>query len=144
MAQLPEIPDLEVEFHLGEIGRDADHGQDGNVDVRQTDGLRDGRKRTGLVDRGDDDAGLEARLVGLVEIPADIDPALGLLVEFRERRRLDRIDGDRLLADMDADDAVARHCAGRRETDLDVATETTERMRLRDLLPGGLGLGFEA
>ena len=51
-------------------------------------------------------------LVPLVlDVPAHVEPALGLVVEGLQRRRLDGVDGDALSRREDADDAVARHGA---------------------------------
>ena len=56
--------------------------------------LRDLGERARRVDGGDRDARRKALACRLVDVPAHVDPALGLVVEGLQRRRLDRIDGD--------------------------------------------------
>ena len=46
-----------------------------------------------------------------VDVPAHVDPAVGLVVEGGEGGRLDRVDRDALAGRQDADDAVSRHGA---------------------------------
>ena len=66
-------------------------------------------------------------LVLLVDVPAHVDPALRLVVEGLQRRRLDRIDGDAGARLHDADDAVAGHGAFRREAHRQVAAHAADR-----------------
>src|SRR3546814_1856025 len=56
----------------------------------------------------------EAGLVVIVEIPTDIDPALRLVVEALQCRRLDRIDGQAAAIFHDPDNAVAGRSEERR------------------------------
>src|SRR3954453_12287356 len=61
----------------------------------------------GLVDVLDPDARRKALRRRLVDVPAYVEPALRLLLEILQRRRLDRIDRDPLARRDDADDAIA-------------------------------------
>jgi hypothetical protein len=54
------------------------------------------------------DAGRKALRRAGVHLPAHVEPAVGLVVEVGERRRLDRVDGDALAGGEDADDTVGR------------------------------------
>src|SRR6202012_3134796 len=84
----------------------------------------------GLVDVVDQDAGRKALRRGLVDIPAHIEPALRLLLEILQRRRLDRIDRDALPGRDDADDAVDRPpAAARRELDRQIGIDAADRDR---------------
>ena len=73
------------------------------------------------------DAGREALALALVDVPAHVEPALGLVVEVLQGRRLDRIDGDPLARRHDADDALAGHRAALGEADRHVAVEAADR-----------------
>src|SRR5690349_818981 len=57
---------------------------------------RDLRQRAGLVDVLDLDARRETLRRGVLDIPADVEPTLRLLLEILQGRRLDRIDRNRL------------------------------------------------
>ena len=75
--------------------------------------------------------------VGVVDIPAHVEPALRLVLEILQRRRLDRIDRDALARRDDADDAVARHRAAvRRELDRQIGIDAADRDRRRSLRAG--------
>src|SRR5690606_13669344 len=87
------------------------------------------RKRTRRIDGRDRDTGGETLAVVLVDIPAHVDPAFGLIVESGQRRRLDRIDGDARSGLDDADNAVTRHRAFRRKGHRQVAAHTPDRQR---------------
>src|SRR5690606_8687998 len=88
-----QVPHFEVEDHLGETGGRAHHGKGVDVGVVGRDGLGDLGQRSGLVDGGRRYAGGEALLQALVNVPAHVDPAVRLVVEGRQRGRLDRVDG---------------------------------------------------
>ena len=92
--------------------------------------LGDLGERARRVDGRDRDPRRKALLVVLVDVPAHVDPALRLVVEGRQRRRLDRIDGDARARLHDADDAVAGHRALRRETHRQVAAHAADRQRV--------------
>ena len=80
--------------------------------------------------------------VDLVDIPAHVEPALRLLLEILQRRRLDRIDRDALARRHDADDAVARHRAAvRRELDRQIGIDAADRDRRR--AARGIGRRFQ-
>lgn len=67
---------------------------------------RDLRERSGLVDVLDLDAGRESLRRGVLDVPADVEPALRLLLEILQGGRLDRINRDALARRDDADDAI--------------------------------------
>ena len=89
-------------------GRHLPHRQGADIDIAGGNRLSDFGQRAWLVERIDLDARHEAGVVGLVEVPAHIDPALRFLVELLQARRLDRIDGDALVLFHDADDTIRR------------------------------------
>src|SRR3990172_7280996 len=100
-AQLGDQP-VEV-FHVGDFHVDQDHREVrrrfedpdvGDVALIVGDHLGDLNQRPRLVDRRHLDARRKASLLVLVDIPSDVEPALGLVVERLQRRRLDRINGD--------------------------------------------------
>ncbi len=86
LIELAQVPDFDIERHFGEVGRDPHRVQRADIDVEAGNRLRDLGQRARLVQRIDHDAGHEAGLVGLVEIPAHIDPAVGLIVEALQGR----------------------------------------------------------
>src|SRR5690348_389972 len=88
-----EVVDLEIDGHVGEVRGAALHADIVDIAVVLGDHLRDLRKRARLVDRLHRDAHGEAARRALVLVPAQVDPALGMVLVIRERRRLDRIDG---------------------------------------------------
>src|SRR4051794_41958579 len=75
------------------------------------DHLGDLRERPRLVDGLQLEPGREALRRLRIDVPAHVEPALGLVVEGGERRRLDRIDRHPFAWSQDADDAVARNGA---------------------------------
>ena len=116
-----------------ESGREADVV---DIGARFADQRGNRAERARLVDRRDDDAGREELLALLVEVPAHVEPALRLIVEGGERRRLDWIDGDPLARRQNADDAVARHGAAvRREAHRQVAPQAANRNERASLVP---------
>ena len=134
--QMADVPDLEIEDHLHEVGRGAMQGQIGDVGVVRGDDLGDLRQRSRLVDGGNAHARGEALAIALLDVPAHVEPALRLVVELRQFGRLDRIDRDALARRDDADDAVAGHgAAAGREAHRQVAARAADGDGLSALVP---------
>src|SRR5665213_2936528 len=131
-AEMLQIIDLEIDGELGEILRAPRHADVVDIAVMLGDHGGDLGKAAGLVDIVDHDPGRKALRRRIVDIPAHVEPALRLLFEILQRRRLDRIDGDALARRNDADDAVARHRAAiGRELDRQVGIDAADRNRRR-------------
>src|SRR5690606_35275036 len=78
----------------------------------------------------------EAGLVVVIEIPANVYPALRLVVEVLQRRRLDGVDRNAGAVFHDPDDAIARDGPAWCELYLHVAGEPPDRKRGRPLRLG--------
>src|SRR5579871_2997400 len=125
-----EVIDLEVDGQLGEIRRLTRHLHVVDVAVVLGDDLGDLGERAGLVDRLHGKPRRVTLRRRVVEVPAQIDPTLRLVLELFERRRVDRVDGDAFARRHDADDAVARHRAAvRRKADRQFGVDTANRNR---------------
>src|SRR5262249_9768667 len=95
-----------------------------DVAVVLGDDLGDLGQRPRLVHGLEHDARGKALRRAVLHVPAQIEPALGRILEILERRRLDRVDGNALAGREDADDAVARHrsaigCEAHRQVGVD-------------------------
>src|SRR5215469_16453657 len=140
-----EVVDLKIDGHRGEVGRLALHVNVVDIAVMLGDDLGDLRERARLVDGLQGDAGREPLRCGLVvHVPAQIEPALGRVLEGFELRRLNRVDGDALAGRQNADDAIARDSAPNgREANRQVGIDAADRDRaaafLRQLELDGLG-----
>src|ERR1700710_1770515 len=93
-GEMLEVIDLEINLHVGEIRRPARHADVVDIAVVLGDYLGDRGERARLVRRLHGDARGEAPWDALFRIPAHIEPALRVILELAQGRRLDRIDGD--------------------------------------------------
>ena len=135
-GEMLEVVDLEIDRDVGEIGRAARHADVVDIAVMLGDDLRDLRERARLVDRLHRDARRETLRRLLLLVPAHVEPALRIVLEFAQGRRLDRIDRDALARRENADDAVARHRAAvRRKTHRQIAVDAADRNRRSPALP---------
>ena len=101
-----------------------------DIGARLADGGRDRAERAGFVERRDQDLRRIERLLGVVEVPAHVEPLLRLVVVFDQRGRMDGIDRDALPRRANADDALARHRAALgREAHGDVPIDAAQRQR---------------
>ena len=93
--------------------------------------VADDAEGAGLVEGRHLELGRIERLVGGVEVPADVEPQFRLVVVGDQRRRMDRIDGDAFARRADADDALAGHRAGLgRDAHRRVPIDAAQRQRL--------------
>src|SRR5689334_5666357 len=131
-AEMLEIVDFEVNRQFGKIGRAPRHADVVDIAVMLGDHGRDLGEAAGLVDIVDLDPCRKAlRRALLVDVPAHVEPALGLLLEILQRRRLDRIDRDALAWGGDPDDSIAGHGAAvRRELDRQIGIDAADRDRV--------------
>ena len=131
-GEMLEVVDLEIDQHVGEVRRPPRHADIVDIAVVLGDHLGDLRERAGLVHRLHRDARRKAPRRAFLLVPAHVEPALRLVLELAQRRRLDRIDGDPLARREDADDAVARHRAAvGRKAHRQVAVDAADRDRRR-------------
>src|SRR5579883_657488 len=127
-VEVLEVIDLEIDRHRGEVGRLALHMDIVDVAVVLGDDLCDLGERALLVHGLQRNAGGKPLRRRFVDVPAQVEPAFRGVLEFLQRRRLDRIDGDTLAGLEDADDAVTRHRpADRRETHRQVGVDAADR-----------------
>src|SRR5580704_4255978 len=127
-AEMLQVIDLKIDGEFGKVLRAPGHAD--IVDIAVVLGDHGGYlgKTAGLVDIVDHDPRRKALRVRIVDIPAHVEPALRLLLEILQRRRLDRIDRDALARRDDPDDAVARHRpAVRRELDRQIRIDAAHR-----------------
>ncbi len=80
-----EVVDLEIDQHVGEIGRPPRHADIVDIAVILGDHLRDLRERAGLVHRLHRDARRKTLRRAFFLVPAHVQPALRLVLEFAER-----------------------------------------------------------
>src|SRR5438132_10359354 len=131
-AEMLQVIDLEIDGELGKIRRAPAHADVVDIAVMLGDHCGNLRQASGLVDIVDQDPGRKTLWRGLVDIPAHVEPALRLLLEILQRRRLNRIDRDALTWCDDADNAVARHRAAiRRELDRQTGIDAAHRYSRR-------------
>src|SRR6476660_6766535 len=117
-TEMLEVINLEIDGQFGEVRRTARHADIVDIAVMLGDHGGDLGEAAGLVDVMDQDPRRETLRHGLIDIPAYVEPALRLLLEILQRRRLDRIDRDPLARRDDPDNAVAWYRAAvRRELD---------------------------
>src|SRR5215475_7831762 len=81
-AEVLEVIDLEVDDQFREVGRPPRHADIVDIAVMLGNHGRDLGETAGLVDVVDLDTGREALRRALVDIPADIEPTLRLLLEI--------------------------------------------------------------
>src|SRR5882724_2652223 len=110
-AEMLQVIDLEIDGELGEIRRAPAHADVVDIAVMLGDHGGDLGKAPGLVDIVDQDSRRKTLWRRFVDVPAHVEPALRLLLEILQRRRLDRIDRDALPRRDDPDDPVAWHRA---------------------------------
>src|ERR1700752_955337 len=123
-----QVIDLKIDGEFGEVRRAARHADIIDVAIMLGDYGGNLGEASGLVDIVDKNSRRAALGRRLVDAPADVEPALRLLLEFLECGRLDRIDRDALPRGYDADNAVARHrTAIRREFDRQIRIDAADR-----------------
>src|SRR5690606_27683780 len=68
------------------------------------------------------------------DVPGDVDPALGLLVECLQRFGVNGVDGDALPRRENANDAIARNRAALGELDRKIAAQSSDGDAARSVL----------
>ena len=129
LREVVEVPYLELDQHLREVVRPAQHAHVVDVAVGLADHLRDLRQRARLVERGDDDLGRKPLGIVGVDVPGHVDPAL--VLELLELGRMDLEDADALAVRHHADDTVAGHRPALLELDGHVVLEAANGQHLR-------------
>src|SRR5882724_5202535 len=99
-----DVPDFEVDQHFAKIGRVRYEGDIVDIAADLADRRRNDAERPRLIERGDDDLGRVELLARAVDVPAHVEPSLGLVVEGRQRWRMNRVDRNTLPRGQDADD----------------------------------------
>src|SRR5664279_5052303 len=102
-AEMLQVIDLKIDGELGEVLRAPGHADIVDIAVMLGDHGGDLSEAAGLVDVVNHDPRRKALRRRFVDIPAHVEPALRLLLEILQRRRLDRIDRDALARRNDAD-----------------------------------------
>src|SRR6516162_242857 len=117
-AEMLQVIDLKIDREFSKIGRAPAHADIVDIAVVLGDHGRNLRQAAGLIDVVDQDSRRKTLRRGLVDVPTHVEPALRLLLEVLQGRRLDRIDGNTFAGGDDADNAVAGYrTAVRREFD---------------------------
>src|SRR5260370_138676 len=106
-AEMLQVIDLKIDGELCEILRASEHAD--IVDIAVVLGNHGGHlgQASGLVDVVDEDPRRKPLGRRIVDIPAHVEPALRLLLEILQRRRLDRIDLHALARGDDPDAPAA-------------------------------------
>src|ERR1700730_12087636 len=110
-VEMLDIEHLKVDRNRGEIRGWPFHANIADVAVVLGDDLGYLCERAGFINRLKYNASRKALRRALVDVPAQIEPTLGHILEVLQRRRLDRVDGDSLAGGENADNAVARNRA---------------------------------
>ena len=105
-VEMFDVEYFEVDHHRREIGSRSLHADVVDVAVMLGNDLGDLRKRSGLVHRLQRNAGREALRRALIDVPAQIKPALRRILEIFQRRGLDWIDRNALAGGEDSHDPV--------------------------------------
>src|ERR1700724_3221032 len=93
-AEMLQVIDLKIDGELGEVRGAPAHADIVDIAVVFGDYGGDLGEAAGLIDIVDQDPRRKALRRRFVDIPAPVEPALRLLREILQRRRLDRVDGD--------------------------------------------------